>query len=73
LLLAAPLAPTTTVQVAIQLTGSAGAMQVVSGPAKVVFQVLRGDAYQIGLEWVGLDGQSLGLLQTFLEQVKGPR
>jgi hypothetical protein len=39
----------------------------------VVFQVLRGDAYQIGLEWVGLDGQSLGLLQTFLEQVKGPR
>jgi hypothetical protein len=73
LLLIAPLVPKTTVQVAIQLTGSAGAMQVVSGPAKVVFQVLRGDDYQIGLEWSGLDSRNQGLLQTFLDQVKAPK
>jgi hypothetical protein len=73
LLLAAPLVPKATVQVAIQLTRAAGQAEVVSGSAKVVFQVLRGDDYQIGLEWAGLDSRCLELLQTFLDQVKGPR
>jgi hypothetical protein len=73
LLLAAPLPPQATVQVAIQLTRSAGQLDVVSGPATVVFQVLRGDDYQIGLQWAGLDSRCTGLLQTFLDQVKGPR
>jgi hypothetical protein len=73
LLLAAPLPPQNTVQVAIQLTRAAGQLDVVSGPATVVFQVLRGDDYQIGLQWAGLDNRCMGLLQTFLEQIKGPR
>lgn len=72
-LLRAPLAPKSTVQVAIQLPTAAGKFEVVSGQAKVAFQVLRGDDYQIGLEWSGLDNRCLGLLQTFLDQVKGPR
>ncbi|XVJ70743.1 MAG: PilZ domain-containing protein [Rhizobacter sp.] len=73
LLLAAPLVPQTTVQVAIQLTRAGAQTDVVSGQAKVVFQVLRGDDYQLGMEWVGLDSRCLGLLQTFLDQVKVPR
>ena len=73
LLLAAPLVPQTTVQVAIQLTRAGGQTDVVSGQAKVVFQVLRGDDYQIGLEWAWLDTRALGLLQTFLDQVKAPK
>ena len=73
LLLAAPLPPQTTVQIAIQLTRGAGQPDVVSGHATVVFQVLRGSEYQIGLQWSGLDSRSVELLQTFLDQVKGPR
>jgi PilZ domain len=72
LLLASPLVAKATVQVAIQLTRAGAQTEVVSGQAKVVFQVLRGDDYQVGLEWAGLDTRSLGLLQTFLDQVKAP-
>ncbi len=73
LLLAAPLPAQTVVQVAIQLPVVGGQFEVVSGQAKVVFQVLRGDDYQLGMEWSGLDSRSLGLLQTFLDHSKGPR
>ena len=73
LLLSASLPPQATVQVALQLPVAGGQFEVVSGQAKVVFQVLRGDDYQLGMEWVGLDSRCLKLLQSFLDQVKAPR
>ncbi|MFM8899837.1 MAG: PilZ domain-containing protein [Burkholderiales bacterium] len=73
LLLAAPLPPQATVQVAIQLTRAAGQVDVLTGRATVVFQVLRGEDYQIGLKWSGLDERCAALLHAFLEPVKGAR
>ncbi len=45
------------IQLAVQVPsqGSPGKFQVVTGKARVVFQVLRGNGYQLGIEWSQLD------------------
>lgn len=71
ILLQRPLVPNSTVQVAIQLPNpkEPGQFDVITGSGKVVFQVLRGDDYQIGLQWMNLDSKTQGLLQTFVNHI----
>ena len=75
LLLSKPLVLQTKVQVAIQLPKpkAPGQYAVITGPAKVVFQVLRGGDYQIGLQWLSLDSKTLSFLQAFTEQAGKPK
>jgi c-di-GMP-binding flagellar brake protein YcgR len=75
LLLRAPLAPQSAVQVAVQLPKPKmpGQYDVITGSGKVVFQVLKGDDYQIGVQWLSLDSKVLGLLQAFTEHATKPR
>ena len=75
LLLSKPLVLQTKVQVAIQLPKpkAPGQYEVITGPAKVVFQVLRGGDYQIGLQWLSLDSKTLSFLQAFTEQAGKPK
>jgi PilZ domain len=80
LVLVQPLVPQSTVQVALQLPkldgqspyGGHVQFDVVTGSGKVIFQVLRGDNYQIGLQWLNLDSKMLGLIQTFVNHVPKP-
>lgn len=57
LLSAQPLAEGSIIQLAVQVPvhGTPGKFQIVTGKARVVFQVLRGSEYQLGLEWVQLE------------------
>jgi c-di-GMP-binding flagellar brake protein YcgR len=75
LLLFGPLTPQSVVQVAVQVPTPhvPGQYDVVSGPAKVVFQILRGDDYKIGLQWLSLDAKILTLLQAFTEHASRPQ
>lgn len=75
LLLRAPLAPQSAVQVAVQLPKPKmpGQYEVITGSGKVVFQVLKGDDYQIGVQWLSLDSKVLTLLQAFTEHATKPR
>ena len=75
LLLRDPLAPQSAVQVAVQLPKPKvpGQYDVITGAGKVVFQVLKGDDYQIGVQWLSLDSKVLSLLQAFTEHATKPR
>jgi c-di-GMP-binding flagellar brake protein YcgR len=75
LLLRQPLAPQSMVQVAVQLPQpkTPGQYDVITGSGKVVFQVLKGDDYQIGVQWLSLDSKVLILLQDFTEHVTRPQ
>ena len=74
LLLSRPLTVKSTVQVAVQLPDpkEPGQFNVMTGSGKVVFQVLRGDSYQIGLQWMNLDGKTRELLQAFVDHISKP-
>ncbi len=74
LLLSGPLVLQSKVQVAIQMPKAKvpGQYEVITGPAKVVFQVLRGGDYQIGMQWLSLDSKTLSLLQAFTENANKP-
>ena len=75
LLLRAPLASQSAVQVAVQLPKPKmpGQYDVITGAGKVVFQVLKGDDYQIGVQWLSLDSKVLALLTAFTEHATKPR
>ena len=75
LLVPRPTAVQTVVQVAIQLPKPKvpGQYDVITGSGKVVFQVLKGDDYQIGVQWLSLDSKVLGLLTAFAEHATKPR
>ena len=64
-----------TVQVAVQLPipREPGEFNVMTASGKVVFQVLRGDSYQVGLQWVNLDRKTQELLQAFVDHVSNPK
>jgi c-di-GMP-binding flagellar brake protein YcgR len=74
LLLRQPLAAQAIVQVAIQLPKpkTPGQYDVISGSGKVVFQILKGDDYQVGVQWLSLDSQVLTLLTAFTEHATKP-
>ncbi|MES2887160.1 MAG: hypothetical protein V4739_04025 [Pseudomonadota bacterium] len=59
------------VQLALQVPvhGVAGKFHVVTGKARVVFQVLRGNEYQLGLEWVQLEPAMRQALEQCLEKI----
>lgn len=75
LVLNKPLMIQSVVQVAVQLPKpkAPGQFDVITGPAKVVFQVLRGDGYQIGVQWLSLDSKTLSALQAFTEHSTRPK
>lgn len=75
LLLRQPLVPQSAVQVAVQLPKprAAGQYDVVTGSGKVVFQVLKGDDYQVGVQWLSLDSKVLTLLEAFTEHATRPQ
>jgi c-di-GMP-binding flagellar brake protein YcgR len=75
LVLADPLTPQSQVQIALQLPRPKvpGQYDVITGPGKVVFQVMRGANYQIGVQWLSLDGKTLALLQSFTEHATRPK
>ncbi len=75
LLLPRPLTPQSKIQVAVQLPKPRvpGQYDVVAGAGKVVFQVLRGDDYQIGVQWLSLDTKALALLAAFTEHLTKPK
>jgi PilZ domain len=75
LLLRQPLAVQSMIQVAVQLPRPKmpGQYDVITGSGKVVFQVLRGDDYQIGVQWLSLDSKVLALLSAFTEHATKPR
>lgn len=59
------------VQLALQVPvhGVAGKFHVVTGKARVVFQVLRGNEYQLGVEWVQLEPAMRQALDQCLEKI----
>ena len=80
LLLQQPLALQSVVQVAVQLPMLNGSDQynghvryeVVTSSGKVVFQILRGDNYQVGLQWLNLGSKELSLLKAFVNHHAEP-
>jgi hypothetical protein len=75
LLLRQPLTPQSVVQIAVQLPKPKvpGQYDVITGSGKVVFQVLKGDDYQVGVQWLSLDSKVLALLTAFTEHATKPR
>jgi c-di-GMP-binding flagellar brake protein YcgR len=75
LLLRQPLTVQSIVQIAVQLPKPKvpGQYDVITGSGKVVFLVLKGDNYQIGVQWLSLDSKVLALLTAFTEHVTKPR
>lgn len=75
ILLAMPIGGDTVVQLAVQvpLLNSPGKFQVVTGKARVAFQVLRGNEYQIGIEWVQLEPSMKQLITQYLEKLSQPQ
>jgi hypothetical protein len=75
LLLRQPLAAQAVVQVAVQLPKpkNPGQYDVITGSGKVVFQVLKADDYQVGVQWLSLDSKVLALLTAFTEHATKPR
>lgn len=57
ILVPVPVAENVVIQLAVQVPifNSPGKFQVAAGKARVVFQVLRGNEYQLGIEWIELD------------------
>lgn len=80
LLLQNPLSPQSLVKVAVQLPTLNGSdpyngqvqYDVVTGSGKVVFQILRGDNYLIGLQWLNLGSKELSLLKAFVNHTAKP-
>lgn len=58
------------IQLAVQVPsrGSPGKSQVVTGNVRVAFQVLRGDGYQLGVEWVQLDAAMKDVITRAIER-----
>lgn len=75
LILRQPLTAQSMVQIAVQLPKPKmpGQYDVITGSGKVVFQVLKGDDYQIGVQWLSLDSKVLALLTAFTEHATKPR
>jgi c-di-GMP-binding flagellar brake protein YcgR len=75
LLLRSPLTAQMVVQIAVQLPRpkTPGQYDVITGSGKVVFVVLKGEDYQVGVQWLSLDSKVLGLLQAFTEHATKPR
>jgi c-di-GMP-binding flagellar brake protein YcgR len=74
LLLRQPLTAQAIVQVAVQLPKPTmpGQYDVIAGAGKVVFQVLKGDDYQVGVQWLNLDSTVVDLLTAFAEHATKP-
>ena len=70
-----PIGDDTVVQLAVQvpLFNSPGKFQVVTGKARVAFQVLRGNEYQIGIEWVQLEPSLKQVIVQYLEKLSQPQ
>ncbi len=70
LLLPVPLPEGKIVQLAVQIPrGGPGKYEVLTGSARVVFQVLRGGEYQVGVEWQQLEPAKRQLIAQFVEKV----
>lgn len=73
LILPKPL-PTGLIQLALQMPGGGqGKSEVLTGSARVVFQVLRGDEYQVGVEWHQLDPAKRQLIRQYVEKTSQPQ
>lgn len=58
------------VRVALQLPPAAGerTSRIVSAHAKAVYQVLSGDEYRVGMQWIALDPATLALLSPWVKR-----
>ncbi len=65
----------TQVQLAVQvpLHNAPGKFQVVTGKARVIFHVLRGNEYQIGIEWLQIESAQKQTIIHHLEKLSQPQ
>ncbi len=69
-----PLALKSTLQVALQVPtpGDLSALEVVTGQALVVFQILRVHEYRVGLQWLALSAQTQKVLSAWISPRRAP-
>jgi hypothetical protein len=63
------------IQLAVQvpLHNTPGKFQVITGKARIAFQVLRGNEYQMGVEWVQVEPAKKQIIIYYLEKLSQPQ